>query len=141
MTFVEDDFVKGKVRWVVELRSGKIIYQDDERPGELEPSAWRRLAAYLKTESEEISVGWLQFRSHRVQVFFPGASAYYMAKLAQKSWEDADTTHGFVTGEIRNGVLRVISWKGPELTILRPEEERSIDPNSEFLIYSGEPRG
>ena len=50
----EDDFVKHKLRWVAGLSDGSRVFQDDDREGETEPVAWKRLKKYIDDNDLEI---------------------------------------------------------------------------------------
>ena len=55
-TSIEDPFLEDKTIWVAILKSGRYVYQDDNRPNIKEPIAWKRLGSYI-LESEDSIVG------------------------------------------------------------------------------------
>jgi len=131
---VDDDFVKYSPRWVAILSDGKIVYQDDFRPGIKEPSAWLRLKKYCEDHSVNITEFWLQFRSNR-QLIGQGADGYYFVKSAFGVWGNPDTYHGCVCGIYKDGKVSAIHWKIPEIIPLS-SETREVEITSPSLILT-----
>lgn len=114
VTKVEDDFVKHQMRWVVVLSNGETVYQDDNRPGLDEPSAWLRLKQYVADNNLNIIEFWLQFRTNRVLVEPRAASGYYFSKSAFGVWGE-ESKEGYVAGALVDGRVVGMLWKVPEL--------------------------
>lgn len=131
---VDDDFVRDKMRWVVTLNNKEIIYEDDDRPGQIESSSWKRLKAYCENNQLYIIEMWLQFRSNRVLIEPKNADGYYLIKSAFGVWGDTDTFHAYIAGAIVDGQILTHHWKVPELVVLE-KEIREVDKSSPSLIF------
>lgn len=133
----EDDFILEKVRWVVTLSNGERIYQDDNRPGEVEPKAWMRLRAYLKENNLSIVKFELQFCDHIEEAAPPNCDGYYFVQRveAMAFTESNSTIRSYVIGFLKDGVLKVIYWRVPEI-IPTGSELRPIDLDSPNLIVN-----
>jgi hypothetical protein len=112
---IEDDFVRDKPRWVAVLSDKTTVYQDDDRPGLAEPSAWIRLKNHCQENLLHIVQFWLQFRSNRVAVGPFDADGYYFVKSAFGIWGEGVTYHSFVAGTLIDGEVVGAKWKVPEL--------------------------
>lgn len=134
---VDDEYVRDRVRWVAVLSNGETVYEDDDRPGLDEPSAWKRLKAYCQDQNVCIVQLWLQFRSNRVHVEPDNADGYFLVKSAFGVWGDAQTFHAYILGSLVDGKIETVKWKVPELVALE-KQERVVDYNSPSLILSGQ---
>lgn len=130
---VDDEFVRDSMRWVVVLSNGQTVYEDDDRPGLEEPSAWKRLKSYCQEEKVSIVEMWLQFRSNRVQVAPRGADGYFLVKSVFGVWGDRETFHAYMVGTLVDGKIQGSRWKVPELVSLE-SFERQPDYDSPSLI-------
>lgn len=130
----EDDlYVRDRVRWVAVLSDGTNVYQDDERPGVEEPSAWKRMKAYCEENSLNIVELWLQFRSNRVLVEPKDADGYFFVKSAGAVWGNPETHHAYVVGPLVDGKIYTTTWKIPELVAIT-HDIRAPDFESPSLI-------
>lgn len=130
---VDDEYVRDIIRWVVVLSDGRTVYQDDDRPGIEEPSAWRRLKAYCKDQDVYIVEMWLQFRSHRILVEPKNAQGYFFIKAAFGVWGSTNTYHAYIAGTMENGQINASKWTVPELVFLE-NQTRDVDLESPSLI-------
>ena len=95
----EDDFLQDKPIWVADLENGLKIYQDDGRPGQEEPIAWKRLHAYCDEQSQNIQSMSLKFRSHIVHIPNQhGCDGYYFSYGAIRDINDSATQMHYVCG-------------------------------------------
>ncbi len=129
----DDEFVQHKPRWVVVLSNGETIYQDDDRPGMAEPSAWLRLGKYCRDRDLHISELWMQFQTNRFMVGPPDADGYYFVRTASAVWGDEETIHGYIAGVLLDGKIRGYHWIIPAFIPLEIIE-REPDFNSPLLI-------
>lgn len=129
----DDDFVRFLPRWVAVLSNGETIYQDDDRPGVEEPSAWKRLKSYCSETGAHIRELWLQFRSNRVCIQPTDADGYYFVKCAYGFWGATETKHAYIAGALVDGSIHAIKWRVPELLSLEVQT-REPDYLSPSLI-------
>jgi hypothetical protein len=135
----DDEYVRERPRWTVELSNGDVVYQDDDRPGVEPASAWLRLRSHLAATGLRIRAMWLQFRSNRVRVGPEYADGYFFANMAfgvlqfngRQEWR-----RGFVVGVYSepHGELWAYTFKVPELALLCHPERRDLDPADEKFI-------
>jgi hypothetical protein len=130
---VVDDFVFHQPHWVAELSNGETIYQDDNRPGVAEPSAWIRLKTYCTANHLHIARFWLQFRSNRVTIEPDNADGFYFVKSAFAVWGDNETIHAYVVGVLIEGRIKGIRLTVPEFTLIE-HIDREPDFDSPLLI-------
>lgn len=130
---IDDDYVRDRVRWVVELSNGQTVYEDDNRPGIAESSAWKRLKAYCKDQGVYIVHMWLQFRSNRISVEPSHAKGYFFVKSVFGVWGDVNTYHAYIAGTLVDGQIKATKWTVPELTFLE-NQTRDVDLESSMLI-------
>jgi hypothetical protein len=130
---IDDYYVRDRMRWVVVLSDGQTVYEDDDRPGIDEPSAWKRLKIYCSENSVNIVEMWLQFRSNRVMIEPRNANGYFLIKSAYGIWGDTETFHAYIVGILIDGVVQTVKWKVPEL-ISMESETRYVDLASPSLI-------
>jgi hypothetical protein len=128
-----DEFVFHQPHWEVELSNGEIIYQDDNRPGVAEPSAWVRLKNYCTANHLHITQFWLQFRSNRIVIGPANADGYYFVKSVFAIWGDNETIHAYVVGVLMDGKIQGARFKVPEFTLME-HIDREPDFDSPTLI-------
>ena len=123
--FSEDDFVrtlqleKKTAIWIAELSDGRLVYQDDGRPGLDEPSAWKRLSLFLEKEVLKITNISLKFRSHKHTNILPSnQDGYFFSKSSAGLWGSRTTYHFYLLGHLCDGVIKVQKWKVPELLLI-----------------------
>ncbi len=69
-------FLENKCIWIVKLKDGTRIFQDDNRKGINEPSAWKRLQYYLDDHPDDAIVEMLlRFGSNRIKL--PSNKPFY----------------------------------------------------------------
>jgi hypothetical protein len=135
----EDDYTRcleydqGVTLWRVQLSDGRIIVQDDGRPGEQEPSAWLRLSSYLKDNPFSIERFWLQFRSHHLLDILPlRAPGYFFSKGLAANLSGSMVSF-YQLGFIQEDRLMVGRWVVPDLVFLG-WESRPIP--EDYMIWS-----
>lgn len=128
-----DEFVQNKSIWVVQLSDKTTVYQDDDRPGVEEPSAWTRLKRYCAANNVYVERFWLQFRSNVIEILPQFADGYYFSKTAMKVWGEEETRHGYIVAVIWNERLVGYNVSVPDFTI-QELINRSVDWDSDFLI-------
>lgn len=133
ISFVIDDFISDKdsTIWYCELSNGKTVYQDDDRPGYDEPSAWLRLAKYLHENKVNIVKMWIRFRSH-IELVGENAEGYFFRKsvlggLAMQRDEVPINKHYYLAGCLRDGKIEVVKWQVPELIEIERETRYPTD--------------
>lgn len=110
-----DEFLEEKAIWIVTLSDGTKVYQDDDRPGVDEPSAWIRLGHYLREAGLGIVGMELRFRSHVVPLpsDVPG---YYFARGIKRDAIAGSKNQHFLCAGIQIGDTVVYGWfRTPEL--------------------------
>jgi hypothetical protein len=127
----DDPYVRTRLRWVAELSDGTTAYEDDGRPGADPPQAWLRLGEHCRRHGLRIVAMRLQHRTRIVELP-PGKDGYYHAKLAF-GVAGGESFSAYKAGYLEGGVLRVGTWKTPELEPMG-EEEREPDMSSPCLI-------
>jgi hypothetical protein len=131
---VVDDFVFHKPHWQVNLSNGETIYQDDDRPGVSEPSAWIRLKNYCTANHLHITGFWLRFRSHILSLGgFEYADGYYFVKSVFAVWGDNETIDAYVVGVLIDGRIKGVRLKVPDFTLIEMID-REPDFDSPTLI-------
>lgn len=113
-----DEFVEDKCIWVVDLKDGTKVFQDDDRPGLHTPSAWRRLGYYLQDYPEnKIDKMRLRFGSHIVEL--PGGKPFYF--YSKGMVQSMTQTYGLdfhIVGWLdNNGQVLCVWYKVPELAV------------------------
>lgn len=129
LSFVEDQYTKdimeGGGRWVVKLNDGNLVYQDDNRPDAVPPSAWERLGIVCKANNLYIVDMYLQFRSNIVHLP-SNADGYFFSKMAMGGFGSEKTWNFYIVGCLKNDILTVEHWKMPEL-LQYEVETRNVD--------------
>lgn len=136
----QDDWLKEtfehQTRWIVELSDGTEVIQDDGRPSEAEP-AWLRLGEYCRDNNLFIKSMRLQFRSH-IEHIGSDADGFFFSKSIGGGF-GGKNFHAYLTGTLRDGILKVVKWSVPELLRVpfiddRMEQTRSIEEAGVCLI-------
>lgn len=136
--FLEDD--RRTALWRARLSDGRVIVQDDGRPGMEPASAWLRLKSHLQEHSGLSLLSlWIQFRSHHKKNILPeNASGYFFCKSEIGFWGSGSSQSFYLLGALQNGVLTVQKWSVPEL-ILVETKVREIDSAGDCLILNPTP--
>lgn len=123
-------YAQGRPIWIAKLSNGESYYQDDNRPGVEQPSAWIRLREKCENESIDIVNFDLQFRKRLVENILPGnAPAYFFVNSIVTDLPTSKTTHAMLFGhlDIETGQFPVVAYRLPDLVRLvdnpRPPEE------------------
>lgn len=129
-----DDYIRDKVRWVVDLSNGETIYEDDNREGESPPSAWMRLRDYCKAEGFYIVRMRIQFRTHIVYVGDHRTfDAFYFTKCVDGYMGYNRVVESYIVGYLQNGEIHTTKWRLPELVEI-DHDTRVYDPDSISVI-------
>lgn len=120
-------------RWVVKLSNGETVFQDDNRPGEEEHSAWIRLAKYMQENRLDIEHMKLQFRSN-VKVVNDGPVDGFFFSQASLGAPGMKTVDYFVAGTLKNGILQIRRWQVPELELDEVEYRKVADAKECLII-------
>tara|TARA_Y100000592_G_scaffold100806_1_gene182939 strand:+ start:2989 stop:3441 length:453 start_codon:yes stop_codon:yes gene_type:complete len=111
-----DYFIEDKPIWYVHLSDGLTVYQDDNRPGQHEPCAWRRLWQYCKDKNVSIQSMSIRFRSNIVHIpNQDNAEGYYFSYGAIKEITDIKTRSYYICGTLRNNKINSSWYATPEL--------------------------
>jgi len=122
-----DEFIWDKPVWVVELSNGSEIWQDDDRPGVWEPSAWVRLGLYVWNSENHITKFQLRFRSNVITI--QPSRFYYYTRGLLGSTSFKHPKHFSCVGHIGDDdIFDVIWYKLPELV----QERITYRPLSEI---------
>ena len=112
----EDEFIKGKVRWIAELDNGDKVYQDDDREGEKEAKAWIRLGYYIKENNRKITAVYLQFWDH-IEKVAEESDGYYFIRCAGAFNGDSRTYEHYIIGTYNKETTDITTtrWLIPEI--------------------------
>lgn len=101
--------------WRVLLNNGKMVYEDDLRPGFI-PSSWERLCLHCKETGEYPVNMWIAFRSH-VENIGQDKDGYYLYKsiLHSPGWEKPQNY--YIAGYLEGDILKCKKWKVPEVIV------------------------
>lgn len=136
LSFVEDDYLREAYetypRLVITLSDGRIVYSDDERPGQKAPT-WVRLRNFLEKNPEifitKVTAG---FRDNILNIG-DDADGYFFVKSAFAAIDSAKTLSMWVLGTYENNILKTKRYLVPEM-ILVEEEIRDPLKAGECLI-------
>ena len=137
LCLTRDDFVVDKCIWVVDLKDGTKIFQDDDRPGLHVPSSWRRLGYYAEDHPDNPIVRMrLRFGTHIVAL--PGDQPFYF--YSRGIIQAMTQTHGLdfhiVGGPNDTGDITCVWYKAPELIATQQAARLISDCQPEQLIGS-----
>ena len=114
--FTAQAFEWGMV-WVATLSNGQVIYQDDEREGVEPESAWERLGLYCKEHNLYVVDMYVQNGTNVIQVGEDYDGYYFCKGAGGFLYGDGRTYHLYIVGTLENGLLQVISYNVPEMTV------------------------
>lgn len=130
-----DEYVEDRCIWIVQLKDGTQVFQDDDRPGVSHPSAWIRLGRYINEHPEnKIVAMWLRFGTHIVEL--PSKQQLYM--YSHGLLQSLNQKHGLdfhvVGWSIDAQTIQCRWYKVPELVVTK-EFRRSVSAlNPEQII-------
>tara|TARA_B100000959_G_scaffold280118_1_gene341398 strand:- start:32 stop:493 length:462 start_codon:yes stop_codon:yes gene_type:complete len=113
----EDYFLEDKTIWVAYLSNGVVAYQDDDRDGQKEPVAWKRLADYCNSENINISSLHIKFRSNIIHITLPNSKGHYFSYGILKDMHKHEDEKYYVCGNLLDEGLQYTWYKTPELTL------------------------
>jgi hypothetical protein len=134
-----DEFIWDKPVWVVTLEDDTEIWQDDERPGAREPSAWIRLRKYVNVMGIRIKKFQLRFRSNIITL--PAAKLYYYTRGILGSTGSDTCTHYACIGYTNTDKVDVTWYRVPELSPEKTVTKSIYELNGPEIIegsYDGE---
>ena len=131
----EDDFLCDKTIWTAFLSNGITVYQDDSRGNLKEPSAWKRLGAYVLDSDVNIVGITLKFRSHIVEIP-SNAEGYYFAHGISRTTDDCIERGYLICGAVIDGSATCKWYNIPELTISRECRRPLSELEPPFLILN-----
>ncbi len=136
-----DDFTKEILKWVIELSNGETIYQDDDRPGEIERCAWYRLRDYVKENNLSIVSFKIQFFTHIEDCTVPNALGYYFTQAVSAiafSGPNSYTWRYYLVGSLmEDNNIYIQRWLVPEIILVGNEiRSRIIDQDDPKLILN-----
>lgn len=111
-----DFFLEDKAIWYVDLSNGAKVYQDDDRPGQEEGCAWKRLFDFCNEQHVDIVSMSLKFRSNIVHLKNQSDSeGYYFSYGVIKEITDTSTQNHYICGTVKDGNLFCEWYSTPEL--------------------------
>ena len=132
---LEDNFLEDKPIWVAILNNGQIVYQDDEREGLSEKSAWIRLKKYIKENNLKISSFYLKFRSNTLLTTSNNSSGYFFSKGIMGSII-SDNVKYYSIGHVENGNVYIKKIKIPELICFDQEVRELYNCKEDQIIFN-----
>jgi hypothetical protein len=99
--------------WQVQLNSGEMVFEDDDRPGHV-PSSWERLCLHCAETGEYPVNMWIRFRDH-VEPVGSDKDGYYLFKSLLHSPGWAKPNYYYIAGFLEDGVIKCTKWKLPEI--------------------------
>ncbi len=124
-----DFFIEDKPIWYVDLSNGIKVYQDDNREGQEEACAWKRLFDYCSEQQISIVSMALRFRSHIIHL--PNQSdveGYYFSYGVVKEITDTETQNHYICGMVKDGQLSCEWYSTPEFLVTKTST-RTITSN------------
>lgn len=130
-----DEFIENKAIWIVELKDGTKIFQDDDRPGLHTPSAWKRLGYYAQDHPNNPIVKMrLRFRTHIIELPSDQPFYFYSRGLIQAVTQTVGLDFHIVGGPNDSGSITLIWYKAPELVISKQAIRSLAECQPEQLI-------
>ena len=130
-----DEFIENKAIWVVDLKDGTRVFQDDERPGLHTPSAWKRLGYYAKDYPDNPIVKMrLRFGTHIVGLPSNQPFYFYSRGLLQGMTQTHGMSFHIVGGPNDTGSVTCVWYKTPELEISDRAMRQITDCQPEQII-------
>jgi hypothetical protein len=115
-----DDFIIDKCIWVVDLKDGTKVFQDDSRPGHIESSAWKRLGSYVKDfPQNSIAKMRLRFGTHIVELPSNQPFYFYSKGLVQSILQEVGLDFHIVGNRNNSGDVLCSWYIAPELVVER----------------------
>jgi len=139
VSFEVDDFIRDKDQtyWSALLSDGRWVYQDDDRPGEVEKRAWVRLKQFCEENNLYVTKMRIRFRSHE-ESMPDGTDGYFCMNRVLSAYGDPTkkTQGGYALGPIIDGKIHAQIWNVPEIIPdeLNPLSIRDIDKNNQEAI-------
>ena len=118
--YIEEKYER-QAMWIAKLSNGETVYQDDERPGLFENSAWIRLKEYVYANKLHIDNLTIRFRSHIISVNHTPVGGFFFRHAALGSFGSAKTVAFYLAGTIQNGILSVVKYRVPEIEVEKIE--------------------
>lgn len=132
----EDSFLEDKPIWVAVLSNGQKVYQDDDRKGLEERSAWLRLKSYLSKNNLKINSFYLKFRSNILVILPANSSGYFFSKGIMASTGYGKNIYYFSIGHIENQKVFIKKIQIPELLLFEQETRDLYQCKEEQLIFN-----
>ena len=128
-----------KTVWMVELYDdaegdGYTVYQDDNRPGDKEPNAWKALKGFMNEDRCVMRFG-LGFRDHIEWLPLDNPEGIYFSKGAIADMLSPHTSNCYVLGWIKDGVLTKVWYRIPEVIEYQREVLTEFDKDSPAIIW------
>jgi len=134
-----DDFLDEKTIWIATLSDGTKVYQDDERPGITEHSAWIRLGWHIQNTGLRIVALQARFRSH-VEEIPRNAPGYFFARGALGHFggktRKSSTKHYLIMGAQNGDEIPCHWYKAPELLIEKTVVKKLSEVESPYFIQN-----
>lgn len=144
-----DSFIidKDMPYWVITLDDGTTVYEDDNRPGLSEQSAWKRLKRHCEEHARSIHSVRLVFRSNNILIDTRDWDGVFFIKslLGQirlnKSGKPMPirrfpNRQYYNIGRLSDGILTVSKYELPTIQY-RTTEERTVGQiETELIIYN-----
>lgn len=127
----EDD---REAAWLARLSDGSVAWRDDGRPGTAGP-AWPRLKARCERDGLWVVSLQLRFLENEAAPLPDDAEGYYFSRASAFDFSGRHLSY-FRVGHVEDGVLRVQTWKAPELYFVEAEDRR-VEGNEPWIIYRG----
>jgi len=133
-----DEFLEEKAIWIATLTDGTKVYQDDDRPGVSEPSAWIRLGRYLKEHGLGIVEMELRFRSHVIPLP-KDAPGYYFARGIKRDAAAGSVNEHFLCAGVQIGDTVVYGWFRAPALINERQVVKKVDEVEEPYFFQNPP--
>lgn len=100
--------------WCVTLSDGTNVIEDDGRPGVYPVSSWERLKTYCQRNDLFIKSMKIKFRTNERHVNVGGDGVFFCKSIL--AGISAKNTFSYLTGTLREGILKVVKWRVPDLS-------------------------
>jgi hypothetical protein len=135
-----DSFILGDEKdlpyWFVTLNNGETIYADDHRYGDNDKTIVR-LKNYCKKNELQVKTVVLKFRSHgELALSLKDDESFFFRKKALGSFGDDKTSHFYLFGSVKDGIIKVQHWRIPELILEESDERDLTDDCEESIIWN-----
>lgn len=113
-----DEYISNRCVWIVDLKDGTTIFQDDDRPGVKIPSAWKRLRYYVQDYPEnKIAKMRLRLGTHVIELPSEQPFYFYSRGLLQSMTQTHGLDFHIVGWPDGKGCVACTWYKAPELVI------------------------